>query len=36
VPLIIQLHREEQMMAMEQEQLGVLNSGGAAEPATSK
>ena len=36
VPLIIQLHREEQMMALEQEQLSVLNSGGAAassEPA---
>ena len=36
VPLIIQLHREEQMMALEQEQLSVLNSGGGAtssEPA---
>ena len=36
VPLIIQLHRGEQMMALEQEQLSVLNSGGAAassEPA---
>lgn len=29
VPLIIQLHREEQMMAMEQEQLSVLNSNAA-------
>jgi len=27
VPLIVQLHREEQMAAAEQEQLGVLNLG---------
>lgn len=34
VPLIIQLHREESMMALEQEQLSVLNSGGGvSEPA---
>ena len=35
VPLIIQLHREEQVMALEEEQLGVLNSGAGApaEPA---
>ena len=33
VPLIIQLHREEQMMALEQEQLGVLNSGAGAPAA---
>ena len=33
VPLIIQLHREEQMMALEQEQMGVLQSPtGNAEP----
>lgn len=39
-PLIIQLHREEQMIAMEQEQLSVLNSAAAAPaaatPAASK
>lgn len=36
VPLIIQLHREEQMMALEQEQLSVLNSGGAASEGETK
>ena len=35
VPLIIQLHREEQMMAMEQEQLSVLNSASAAPAAAA-
>jgi import receptor subunit TOM22 len=33
VPLIIQLHREESMIAMEQEQLGVLSSSPAAPAA---
>ena len=33
VPLVIQLHREEQMMALEQEQMSVLQSPtGNAEP----